>query len=154
MEWISVNDKCPPMGANVLACYPDPTEPECEGLVMALTFSPYGEKMGFMCMTVRGWEDWSDGVTHWMLFPQCFDYSNTCITYVAKSERKDSRICNAKIGDEISYKKKTHKTVNAFTVGKSYPVINETKEQLQVRTNSGGCKWINKFDHFHAWELI
>lgn len=80
--------------------------------------------------------------------------ANTYRAYVCKSERKDSRICNAKIGDEISYKKKTHKTVNAFTVGQSYLVINETEKQIQVRTNTGGCKWLNKIDHFHAWELI
>ena len=68
MEWISVKDRLPRMGQDVIVNIMDETEPEGAGTVLPLIFCLDG-KYGFHCITINGVEDWSHGVTHWMPLP-------------------------------------------------------------------------------------
>lgn len=69
MEWISIKDRLPKMGQDVIVSIEDPTE-DCAGMVMPLIFCIEGNGFGFHCVTVTGVLDFSDGVTHWMPLPK------------------------------------------------------------------------------------
>ena len=69
MEWISVKDKLPKMGQDVIVAIEDPTEPDCAKTVMPLVFCVEGHGYGFHCFTVGGVIDYSEGITHWMPLP-------------------------------------------------------------------------------------